>query len=273
VWQVIVENQNLQAPGDAAALRATFIITAAVFGAESKSLSRHLMTAVREDLNKQRIGFTNRFASFDGTYTESPLGSAFSTRASMTQGDEPHVYEINVPEGASSLKASVRAQPSTGADVDLYLYFCANQCELKAFSARVGVEEKVTFAQPKGGKWKVVIDPVSIPSGVLAVDYTDVFTHPAFGSLTSRTTDVALPNAANADIEMTARVDAQPVGNRRLVALVELMTSEAGTVRYEYNAATKKVEPVKERVPLAQALLELRVVVIKPKTLTRAAGG
>jgi hypothetical protein len=271
VWQVVVENQNLLTPGDAAALRARFTITAAVYGAESKSLPRQLMTAVREEPNKQQVRFTNQFASFTGSYTESPLGSAFSTRASITDGDDPLIYEINVPPGAASLKAFIRGQSSMGADVDLYLYLCEKQCELKAFSARRGVEEKVTVAQPKSGRWKAVIDPVSIPAGMLNLDYTDVFTHSAFGSLSPLKTDLTLGTGGNTETAITVRVDAQPVGNRRLVAFAELMSREAGTVKYEYNPATKAVEPIKERVALGQSMLELPGEVKKPKTYTGAA--
>ncbi|MFN2408090.1 MAG: S8 family serine peptidase [Pyrinomonadaceae bacterium] len=257
VWQVIVENQNLLIPGHSAALRAKFIITAAVFAAESNSLPRQLMTAVREEPNKQHIRFTNQFASFNGSYTESPLGSAFSTRASIAEGDEPLVYEINVPAGAASLNAFIRGPSSTGADVDLYLYFCAKECELKAFSARRGVDEKVIVAQPTSGKWKVVIDPVSIPSSTLTIDYTDVFTHSAFGSLLPLTTDVAVARGTTAETETTIRIDAQPLGNRRLIGLVELMSRDVATVRYEYNPATKTIEPIKERVVLAETIIEL----------------
>ena len=272
VWQVVIENQNLLAPGDFATRQAKFIITAAVFGAESRSLPTPLMTAVGDKPNRQQIRFANQFASFAGYYAEAPLGSAYSTRVSIAAGDEPLVYEINVPPGANSLQALIRGDTSKGADVDLYLYSCAKQCELKAFSARRGVEEKVTVAQPKSGKWKVVIDPVSLPSGTVTLDYTDVFTHTAFGSLIPLATDIVFAKAANADTEMTARIDAQPVGNRRLVALVEAMTREVVTVRYEYNAATKAVEPIKERVTLAQTILELTSGINKLKTLSGAAG-
>ncbi|HSD45838.1 MAG TPA: hypothetical protein VLB87_04415, partial [Pyrinomonadaceae bacterium] len=215
--------------------------------------------------------FTNQFASFKGAYSESPLGSAFSTRAPIAEGDEALVYEVNVPPGADSLKAFIRGQSLKGADVDLYLYFCARQCELKAFSARYGVDEKVTIAQPKSGRWKVVIDPVTIPAGIQTIDYTDVFTHSAFGSLIPLATDIALARGTTAESDMSFRIDAQPLGNRRLVALVQLMSPEAGTVRYEYNPATKAVEPIKERVALAETMFEVPGGVQKPKTYTGAA--
>lgn len=272
VWQVIVENQDLMVPGDAETRRARFRLTATVFGAESKSPPAEFNTRVREILNKQQVRFASHLASFDGYYAESPLGSAFSTRTNLADLDEPIVYEINVPQGASTLRAGIDSQSTKAADVDLYLYFCANQCELKAFSARSGVQEQVIIAQPKGGKWKVVIDPVSIASGTLTLDYTDVFTHTAFGSLTPLSTNIAFTKGTNADTDFAAEIHALPVNGRRLVGLVELMTREPATVRYEYNAVTKKFERVKERVTLAEALLELHNRVNKLKPLTGAAG-
>jgi hypothetical protein len=271
VWQVVVENQNLLSRGESTAVRAKFTITAAVYGADSKSIPRQLMTVVRDEPNKQQIRFTNQLASFSGSYSESPLGSAFSTRASIAEGDEALVYDVNVPAGADVLKAFIRGQSLKGADVDLYVYFCAKQCELKAFSARQGIDEKVSIAQPKSGRWKIVIDPVTIPSGMLTIDYTDVFTHAAFGALIPSGTPVALARGATAETAMSFRMDAQPLGNRRLVALVQLLSLEAGTVRYEYNPASKSVEPIKERVALAESMFELPPGVQKPKTYAGAA--
>lgn len=243
VWQVIVENQNLMLQGDSERQRGRFLITATVFGAESKSTSADVRS-------------TSHFVSFNGYYGESPLGSAFSNRVTVAAGDKPIIYEINVPQGAGTVKASIDRPAAKTADVDLYLYFCAKECELKALSTRRGVREQVTVPQPKSGKWKVVIDPVSIPSGILTLDYTDVFTHYAFGVLTPLRTEVALAQGTNADVQFTATIDASLLNGRRLVGLAQLMTHEPVTVRYEYNRATKTIEPIKERVTLAEALLE-----------------
>lgn len=227
VWQVIVENESLRVPGDSETRRARFRITATVYGVEFKSPSK----------------FVNYFAFVDGYFPTTPLGSAFSTRMLIADGDRPIIHEIDVPPGAETLRARIDGPTVKTADVDLYLYFCAKECELKAFSSQRGVQERVAIAQPTGGKWKVVIDPVLIPSGALTLDYTDIITHAAF--------------------------DALPVNGRRLVGLVELMTQEPATVRYEYNASTKTLEPIKERVTLAEMLIEFPVN-NKPRPLSNA---
>lgn len=269
VWEVIVENQNLLVPGDPETRRARFLISGAVYRTESTSAASALTTRVRDISDKHQVRFANSFAAVDGYLAETPLASAFSTRT-LIEGVEPIIYDINVPQGAGTLTARIDGPSSKAADVDLYLYFCAPECELKAFSARSGVREQVTIAQPKGGKWKVVLDPVSVPSGALTLDYTDLFTHPAFGSLTPLTSDITFSKAATSNTEIATKIDAVPVNGRRLVGLVDLMTRETATVRYEYNAVRKTVEPVKDRVTLADTLLELHRE-IKPKPLTGTA--
>jgi hypothetical protein len=62
---------------------------------------------------------------------------------------------------------------------------------------------------------------------------------------------------STADMTFDARIDASPLNGRQLVGFVELLTHEPATVSYAYNAITKTVEPVKERVTLAETLLEL----------------
>lgn len=273
VWQVIVENQNLVLPGesDSESRRARFHLTAAVFRAEPIPVT-DFNTKVRDITNRRQVRFANHLASFNGYYAETPFGSGFTNRLTINEGSEPIVYEINVPPGATSLRAGLSASSAKEADVDLYLYFCAKTCELKAFNARIGSNESVIVAQPESGKWKVVIDPVSIPAGALTIDYFDIFTHPAFGSLAPLNSRTALAKDANVAAEVVTKIDAFPAGNRRLVGIVELMNWEVATTRYEYNATTKRVEPIKERVVLAEALLELQNALNKSNVLTGAVG-
>lgn len=251
VWQVIVENQSLVVPGNSETRRAKFDLTATVYGAESRSPS-----------NRAQVRFANYLAPVNGYFQTAPLGSAFSTRTVIA--DEPIIYDIDVPPGADTLRARIGGPPAKGADADLYLYFCGKECELKGFSARSGLHERVVIAQPSSGKWKIVIDPVSIPSGTLTLDYLDLFTHSAFGSLTPQRTNVDFNRDSAVNTEVTLKTDARPVNGRRLVGLVELMTRETAIVKYEYNASSKTIEPIRERVTLAETLVEV------PQPLTKA---
>jgi Subtilase family len=268
VWQVIVENQDLIAPGEltSKAQHGRFTLTSSVFGAETETSLTKLSVARTE---QRQVRFINNFARFNGDYVAAPLGSAFSNRLSITQGEEPIVYEVDVPPGANMLMASIAGQSSARADVDLYLYFCAgNHCELEAYSTRSGTEERVRVSQPNAGRWKVVIDPVLIPSGMVTVDYTDVFTHSAFGSLTPLRGSASFSGSSSSNVNVAIKMGAGSTQNRRIVGLLQLMGREPATVRYEYSVATKRVEAVKERISLGEALLELGPGLRKLKPLT-----
>ena len=270
VWEVIVENQNLMVRGDSESHRARFIITATILGTATAPPLREYSATSKDPSTSRQVSFANAFASFDGYYDSAPLASLFSTHTTVAR--ETVSYELNVPQGANALKVKIDDPSGSGADVDLYLYFCAQKCELKAFSARNGAREQVTIKQPKEGKWTVVIDPVSLPSGTLTLDYQDLFTHAAFGSLTPETNIVRVAQGGTVNRAFDAVVDAVPVNGRRLVGLVELLTREPVTVRYVYNAATKTIEPVKERAVIAQSLIKLPMQLNQLKSLTGEAG-
>lgn len=262
VWQVIIENQSPSAPGELTtdAQRARLTLTASVFGTEAQTpLTR--LSAARPEYKQVRM--MNNYAPFAGAYTESSLGSAYSNRFSIAPGDEATVYDINVPPGAGLLSARTSSSTSRQADVDLYLYLCANnQCELKAYSTRNGVDESVTIARPQAGKWKLVIDPVSPPATGLTLDYTDIFTHPAFGSLVPLSSQVNFGTNTISDANLSFQISAAPTGNRRLVGVLQLLSRDSYTVYYEYNPTTKKIEPIKERVSFGEATIELRSRVV-----------
>ena len=262
VWQVIVENQSPSAPGEltADAQRARLTLTASVFGTEAqKPLTR--LSAARPQYKQVRL--INNSASFAGSLTESILGSAYSNRFSIAPGDEATVHEINVPPGAGLLIARTSSASPRQGDVDLYLYLCANnQCELKAYSTRNSAEESVTVARPQPGKWKLVIDPVSIPAVGLTLDYTDVFTHAAFGSMVPLSSQANFDRNAIVDANLACQIKAVPAGNRRLVGLLQILSRDPYTVYYEYNPTTKKVEPTKERISFGEAMIELRSQVV-----------
>jgi hypothetical protein len=255
VWQIVIENQNLNQAGEltADAQRARVTLTAAVFGAETQHpLTR--LSAARPQY--KQIRWVNNFASFNGDYVESPLGSAFATRISVAPGDEPIVYDVNVPPGTALLTARTNNPTNKQGDVDLYLYLCANgACELKGYSTRYGAQENITVNQPKAGKWKVVIDPVSIPAGALLVDYVDIFTHAAFGSLRPIQTEANFGANTITDVSAVSRIDALPAGNRRIVGLLQVMSRDPYTVQHEYNPTSKKVEPIKERFSFAETVV------------------
>jgi hypothetical protein len=120
------------------------------------------------------------------------------------------------------------------------------------------VKENVTVASPKAGRWKLVIDPVSVPAAGLTLDYLDVFTHSAFGSLVPLSSEANFGRNSIAAANLAFQINATPVGNRRLVGLLQVLSRDSYILFYDYNPTTKKVEPTKARVSFGDAIIELR---------------
>src|SRR5213078_3941747 len=91
-----------------------------------------------------------------GGLSSSPLGSARRERPTI-RDKEQQVYEIDVPAGTVALMAHV-AKPSDP----------------------IG-DESVVVQNPAAGKWKVVVDGWSVPSGSTTYDYLDVVFNPKYG--------------------------------------------------------------------------------------------
>jgi hypothetical protein len=262
VWQVLVENDDLTISGErfSSVLKAKFTLTASVLGISAEPALLEIGWSQTDARYATNIGFTNNLGAFTGALTNTPLGSAFSVTPALTEGGRPRIYEIDVPSGATSLSARIGGASDKNADLDLYLYYCAGkECELKALSVNTGAEEKVTVAEPSAGTWKVVIDPVSIPTAQTTVDYLDIFTHPAFGWAQSAETPTFHDLGALWTSKVNVLVQAIPMGNRRLMGAVNLTSAAWCTVDYKWNAESKKAEAVTRSAPLRTAIIEMKI--------------
>jgi hypothetical protein len=134
----------------------------------------------------QGISVTNRFAEFSGGTVSFPLGA--SRRVQATIGaHQQQVYEIDVPAGSASLVARVGKPSDAKADLDVYVYDCSGK-ECRAAGAGAdplvpeGARDEVVMVQnPAAGKWKVVVDAASVPSGSTTYEYLDVVFNQSFG--------------------------------------------------------------------------------------------
>jgi hypothetical protein len=183
VWQVVIENSNQAHKGDRSfmTMNNTFSFEASVLGIAVSSAEPVADPAGAD----YEILAINRFAQFNGGLAGGPLGSAFSERLTLSTGDDPKVYDIDIPEGTLSLNVQTRLAENSLADVDLYLYNCTTgTCVFTAAGNTNHGNERLYAENPAAGKWKVVLDPVAVPKGKTAVvEYADVFTNPAFGVL------------------------------------------------------------------------------------------
>jgi hypothetical protein len=137
------------------------------------------------------VNLTNRFAPVLAGAALSPLGSAFRTKRQIVEGEQ-HVYEIVVPKGTPMLRALVSDVADPNADLDVYLLDCTEKTSLTEPCAQATVRARdtsensggeVAILNPRPGKWKVVVDAYSVPSGRTDYSYLDIFTHSQFGTV------------------------------------------------------------------------------------------
>ena len=91
---------------------------------------------------------------------------------------------MQVTAGTTSLRATIGNPSDPAADLDLFVFNCTSgTCVLAGQTADGDSEESVTIANPAVGTWVVLVDGFAVPSGSTDYDYVDVFTNPAFGSV------------------------------------------------------------------------------------------
>jgi len=120
-------------------------------------------------------------ADFTGKATSYPLGSAHNERPTIREHQQ-HVYEITVPPGSVALRVALGNAADTAADLDVYVYDCTKkECKNGGASADPGSDDAVMVQHPAAGKWKVVVEGASVPSGQTAYDYSDVVFNQVYG--------------------------------------------------------------------------------------------
>lgn len=237
VWEVVVHNNNnlLEGERSAAKWSADFEFTASIYGVDIKiDKTRELKRGV-----EQKIELTNSFAPFKASIAETPLASAYSEKITLSANSVPVIKEIDIPEKTEYFIAETNFDSDLSADVDIYLYDCTGEeCLFRDASIRSGSKESVFAANPKAGKWKIVIDPVAMPSGKITINYNDAFTNPAFGKLTSSNELVALGTGDKRLFTITPKPDNSTVTNGRYPAALLTISGEGfNTLDFMYFIA------------------------------------
>ncbi len=189
------------------------------------------------------VQVSNQFAATSAAVSSSALGSAFRADRSISQGEQ-HIYEVTVPKGATSLMARVSGVSDSAALLDVYVMDCtaepvaapvplpekdkgnkapprpAPNCPTMGKAAARGGPGEVKILNPKAGRWAIVVDAYSVPTGKTSYSYVDLFTDPKLGSLTLA--DSAENRGAGASWSPSAHAWAAaiPASPRKLMAVV-----------------------------------------------------
>jgi len=288
VWEVVVVNHDFSDIGrnkdrtnsgllaPAKQVPGKFTYSASVYGVEIQTLALPIEFRQRGS-EQMKVSFVNRLGSFVGATSSEPLGSGYSDRPFLTNQTPPRVYEIDVPPGTETLRAQINALVQPGADLDLYLYECTvnrcsvfeplvhhnckeDGCELKAFGIGPSANEVVEVANPNPGKWKVVIDPASVPDGGIQCDYLDLFTHRIFGEISSDRTVQLRTGEQSWQERIKVNVNAAPQGERHLMGLIKVISDRAETVGYTIEStANLNKNTIERRINLGSVVVKFEM--------------
>jgi len=166
------------------------------------------------------VKLTNQFGPVYARVTGGALGNAFKTKRTTEQGEQ-QVYEVMIPKGATLLYARVSGVMDARADLDVYLFECTSsgaKCENRAKDDKVGPDGEVRVLNPAPGKWKIVVDAYSVPSGRTTYNYLDVYTCPKYGSVMVTDIPEKLETGATRGTTAHIWVASVPERGRRLEA-------------------------------------------------------
>ena len=166
------------------------------------------------------LTLTSSMADFTGKASSYPLGSAHIDRPTIRERQQ-QVYEIEVPPGTAALRVAVGNPSDTAADLDVYVYDCTKkECRNGGASADPGSDEVVTVQHPAAGKWKVVVDGASVPSGQTAYEYSDVVFNQMYGMVAVTDTTAKRQNGSSWMVRTNEWIASIPAGRTPYPALL-----------------------------------------------------
>jgi hypothetical protein len=222
VWEIEVESRRTSP-----FLSNPFTVTSAVQGVTVDPESQTLESVTPGTPSELSWTVKNDFGPVSVTPTGGDLGSALSERKTIDNGASQE-FEVTVPEGASTLTATIGKTSDAAADLDLTV-LDANGDQV-AQSADGDSEESVTIKAPEPGTYTVVVDGYSVPAGTTEYDYLDVFYSSTLGTLTVPARPIDLGAGASAPVSGALTAKAAPSDGRRLFGEMRVVSSEGAVL-------------------------------------------
>ncbi|MGJ9413663.1 S8 family serine peptidase [Aeromicrobium sp. CF4.19] len=252
IWEIEVESRRTSP-----LLENPFTLKAAAQGVEVDPASQEVESAVAGEPTELSWEVENTFGPVTIEPTGGDLGSAVSERRTIADGAQ-ETYEVEVPDGASSLTATIGSTDDPAADLDLVVL--APDGSQAGISADGDSEESVTLDAPAAGTYTVVVDGYAVPAGSTEYDYLDVFYSPGLGTLDVAGTAVELERGETTEVTGSLTADGTPQDGRTLFGEMQVVSTEgavlgAGTVRVlaVTDTAPEAAEPEEESEPAPES--------------------
>jgi subtilisin family serine protease len=219
VWEVTVEARRTSDVENA-----PYSLTTSILGASVSPNPDTIASATVGSPIVRSYTLTNLFGTFTGRAVGSTFGSALLATPSITPGTQQQRV-VNVAPGSTSLRATIGGPSDPGADLDLFVYNCTTgTCVLAGQSADGDSEESVTISNPSAGTWVTLADGFAVPSGSTTFHYLDVFSNPAFGSISVTDANASRPAGSQWTVPATATAGSAPAAGRVLLGNVRVAT-------------------------------------------------
>ena len=217
VWEVTVEGRRTSD-----AETAPYTLTASILGASISPDPDTIASATVGVPVARSWTVSNLFGAFTGRAVGTGLGSAkvlTPTIANLAQQQRT----VTVTPGSTSLRATIGGTSDPGADLDLFVFNCTSgACVLAGQSADGDSEESVTIANPAAGSWVVLVDGYAVPSGSTTYKYVDVFTNPAYGSVSVTDANALRPAGSSWTVSGAVTANQAPAAGRVLLGNVQV---------------------------------------------------
>jgi subtilisin family serine protease len=222
VWEVTIDAHRRS---DAYPAAAPFTLTATILGASVSPNPDTIASATIGTPVNRTYTLTNLFGAFTGRAVGGPMGSArieTPTIANLAVQE----FNLTVPAGTTSLRATIGSPSDPGADLDLFVYNCTSgTCVLAGQNADGDSEESVTIANPAAGAWRVVVDGFAVPAGTTTYKYIDVFfTSSPFGTISITDANALRPAGSTWTVPGTVTAHVAPASGRVLYGNVQVRT-------------------------------------------------
>lgn len=215
VWEVTVEGRRTSD-----AENAPFTLTASILGASVSPNPDTIASATVGTPVARSYAVTNLFGAFTGRAVGTSLGSA--KMATPTIADlAQQTYEVVVPAGSTSLRATIGGTSDPAADLDL---FVIRNGTVVGQSADGDSEESVTIPNPAAGTYTVLVDGYAVPAGTTTYNYVDVFANPAFGAVELTDANALRPAGSSWTVPGTVTANQAPGAGRVLLGNVQVRT-------------------------------------------------
>jgi Subtilase family len=226
VWEVSIDAHRRS--DDFPGAPAPFTLTATILGASVSPNPDVIASATIGVPIARNYTLTNLFGAFTGRAVGTNLGSARLGPFDIDH-HEVNEYEVTLPAGVSSLRATIGSPSDPAADLDLFVYDCTAgpaSCVLRGQAADGDSEESVTITTGlNAGAWKVVVDGFNVPAGNTSYKYIDVFLKaPSFGSISITDANALRATGAVWNVPGSIIANEAPAAGRVLYGNVEVRT-------------------------------------------------